>query len=131
MSDSGQKPSTPYWHLHVDENGVSHQTQCALTDYELKGVGPADPQWNDEMASSEATVVFTVQRSAGSETGMRTPPRNGSSCYRADGSSKAWTAPASSRAQATSRSARIRGALKLTAKRDTVRARSATNLVGS
>ena len=32
-----------------------------LTDYELKGVGPADPQWNDTMARGEATVVFTVQ----------------------------------------------------------------------
>ena len=30
-------------------------------DYELKGVGPADPQWNDKMERGEATVVFTVQ----------------------------------------------------------------------
>lgn len=58
---AGPKPSTPYWHLHVDENGVSHQTKCALTEYELQAVGPADPQWNDKMARSEATVVFTVQ----------------------------------------------------------------------
>jgi len=29
------KPSVPYWHLHVDADGVSHQAQCALTDYEL------------------------------------------------------------------------------------------------
>ena len=55
------KPSVPYWHLYVDADGISHQSQCALTDYELKGVGPADPQWNDKMERGEATVVFTVQ----------------------------------------------------------------------
>jgi catechol 2,3-dioxygenase-like lactoylglutathione lyase family enzyme len=58
---AGPRPAVPYWHLHVDQDGVSHQTRCALTDYELKGVGPADPQWNDKMERGEATVVFTVQ----------------------------------------------------------------------
>jgi hypothetical protein len=58
---AGPKPSVPYWHLHVDAEGVSHQSQCALTDYELKSVGPADPQWNNKMERGEATVVFTVQ----------------------------------------------------------------------
>lgn len=65
MSDqsdkAGPRPSLPYSHLYVDADGISHQSRCALTDYELKTVGPADPQWNDEMARSEATVVFTVQ----------------------------------------------------------------------
>ena len=58
---AGPKPSVPYSHLYVDAHGVSHQSQCALTDYELKAVAPAAPQWNDEMDRSEATVVFTVQ----------------------------------------------------------------------
>ena len=58
---AGPKPSVPYSHLYVDEEGISHQSSCALTDYALKGVGPADPQWNDKMQRSEATVVFTVQ----------------------------------------------------------------------
>ncbi len=61
MSDPGPKPSVPYWHLYVDADGVSRQVPCALTNYALKGVGPADPQWNDRMARGEATVVFTVQ----------------------------------------------------------------------
>lgn len=65
MSDqsdkAGAKPSVPYFHLYVDRDGISHLAQCALTDFTLKGVGPADPQWNDKMASGEATVVFTVQ----------------------------------------------------------------------
>jgi hypothetical protein len=54
-------PKTPYWHLWTDADGVSHQTRCALENFELKGVGDADPQWNDQQARSEATVVFTVQ----------------------------------------------------------------------
>lgn len=61
MSDPGPKPRVPYWHLYVDETGTSRQAQCALTNFALKGVGPADPQWNDKLERGEATVVFTVQ----------------------------------------------------------------------
>ena len=61
MSDPGPKPAVPYWHIWTDEQGVSHQQRCELTNFELKGVGPADPQWNDKQARGEATVVFTVQ----------------------------------------------------------------------
>ena len=62
MSDaSGPKPAVPYWHLWTDDNGVSHQTQCTLTNWELHGIGNAAPQWNDKQARSDATVVFTVQ----------------------------------------------------------------------
>ena len=61
MSDPGPRPSVPYPHLYVDDDGMSRIASCALVDYELKGVGPADPQWNDTLARSEATVVFTVQ----------------------------------------------------------------------
>ena len=32
-----------------------------LTEFELKGVGGADPQWNNKQATTSATVVFTVQ----------------------------------------------------------------------
>ncbi len=61
MSDPGPKPSVSYWHIWTDEHSVSHQQRCELTNFDLKGVGPADPQWNDKQARSEATVVFTVQ----------------------------------------------------------------------
>ena len=61
MSDPGDKPSIGYWHLWTDEDGVSHQQRCQLTEWELKGVGGADPQWNDKQRQSEATTVFTVQ----------------------------------------------------------------------
>jgi hypothetical protein len=55
------KPSIPYWHLWCDEAGVSHQSKCSLTEWELKGVGNAAPQWNDKQAPAPSTVVFTVQ----------------------------------------------------------------------
>ena len=61
MSDPGPAPRIPYWHLWTDAQGVSHQQRCELTNWELKGVGPADPQWNDRQARCEATPVFTVQ----------------------------------------------------------------------
>jgi hypothetical protein len=58
---SGPRPGAPYWHLWVDEAGVSHQTQCRLTDYVLAGVGDAAPQWNNRQPTCPSTVVFTVQ----------------------------------------------------------------------
>ena len=58
---SGPKPRVPYWHLWTDENGVSHQKECALTEFELKGVGGADPQWNNKHGRVPSTVVVTVQ----------------------------------------------------------------------
>lgn len=58
MSDA---PRVGYWHLWTDASGVSHHTRCELTEWELKGVGNAAPQWNDKQARSEATTVFTVQ----------------------------------------------------------------------
>ena len=61
MSNPGPKPQVPYWHLYVDQGGISRLRDCALSRYELKGVGPADPQWNNKMSRGESTVVFTVQ----------------------------------------------------------------------
>ena len=61
MTEVGSKPTLSYWHLWTDDDGVSHQQRCELTNFELKGVGPADPQWNDKQPRGEATTVFTVQ----------------------------------------------------------------------
>ena len=58
---SGPRPSVPYWHLWTDEDGVSHQKQCALANFELKGVGGAAPQWNNKHEKVPSTVVVTVQ----------------------------------------------------------------------
>jgi len=56
-----EKPRIPYWHLWTDEQGISHQLQCFLTEWVFKGVGDAAPQWNDAQPRCEATPVFTVQ----------------------------------------------------------------------
>jgi hypothetical protein len=62
MTDTAESaPEIAYWHLWADDAGISHQTRCRLSEFTLKGVGGAAPQWNDEQARSEATVVFTVQ----------------------------------------------------------------------
>ncbi len=61
MTDSGPKPTIGYWHLWTDAAGVSHQQRCELTEFELKGVGDADPQWNNHQPRGESTAVFTVQ----------------------------------------------------------------------
>jgi hypothetical protein len=58
---SGPRPEIPYWHLWTDAAGMSHQTRCTLTEWDLQGVGGAAPQWNDKQAHSGAQVVFTVQ----------------------------------------------------------------------
>jgi len=55
------KPSTPYWHLWVDAQGVSHQAQCRLTNFSLAKIGAAAPQWNNQQSTVLSTVVFTVQ----------------------------------------------------------------------
>ena len=60
-AETGPRPSVAYWHLWTDQDGVSRQRQCRLTDYHLHRVGQAAAQWNNAQARSEATVVFTVQ----------------------------------------------------------------------
>jgi len=56
-----ESPEIFYWHLWTDEHGVSHQTRCALQNFDFKGVGNAAPQWNNRQKRGESTVVFTVQ----------------------------------------------------------------------
>jgi len=58
---TGPRPRVTYWHLWTDADGVSHQTECALTAFDTARIGAAAPQWNDAQPSAPATVVFTVQ----------------------------------------------------------------------
>ncbi len=56
------KPKVEYWHVWTDEEGISHQTRCELTDFAKESMGgDADPQWNNRLLSSNAEVLFTVQ----------------------------------------------------------------------
>jgi hypothetical protein len=60
MSTDG-KPRIPYWHLWTDERGVSRQTRCTLTEFDLKSMkAPADPQWQGRRTTGEMTVMVTV-----------------------------------------------------------------------
>jgi len=55
------KPTLRYWHLWTDTDGVSHQTQCAMTNFDLKSIQPpAAPQWQGEKTSDAMTVMVTV-----------------------------------------------------------------------
>ena len=57
-----ESPRIPYWHLWTDEQGVSHQTRCALTEFDLKSMNPpAAPQWQGRHMTDEMTVMVTVQ----------------------------------------------------------------------
>ena len=58
----GNTPRIPYWHLWTDAQGVSHQTRCALTEFDLKSMNPpAAPQWQGRHMTDEMTVMVTVQ----------------------------------------------------------------------
>ena len=61
MTDAASKPKMPYWHVYVDDGGVSRQQRFELSDFELKGIdATVEPQWNDKMKPSQAGVTFTV-----------------------------------------------------------------------
>jgi hypothetical protein len=56
------KPSVAYWHLWADENGISRQTRCTMTHFDLKSMKPpADPQWQGRRISGAMTALITVQ----------------------------------------------------------------------
>jgi hypothetical protein len=55
------KPAIRYWHLWTDADGVSHQAQCVMTEFELKSMQPpADPQWQGTRLSGRMTTLVTV-----------------------------------------------------------------------
>lgn len=58
MSD---KPVIPYWHLYTDDEGVSRQKRCFLTEFEMKSIQPsAAPQWQGQKHHDGMTVMVTV-----------------------------------------------------------------------
>jgi hypothetical protein len=58
---AGPRPEVGYWHLWTDATGITHQSPCVLTQFEIARVGAAAAQWNNRQPRSEATVVFTEQ----------------------------------------------------------------------
>ncbi len=56
-----EKPHVAYWHLWTDEQGISRQTQCVMTDFALASIRPpASPQWQGHKLSAKTTVMMTV-----------------------------------------------------------------------
>jgi hypothetical protein len=56
-----EKPTLRYWHLWAGADGVSHQSECAMTDFHLESVqSPAAPQWLGRKTTAAASVMFTV-----------------------------------------------------------------------
>jgi hypothetical protein len=54
-------PRVPYWHVWTDDQGVSRQTRCEMTRFELSSISPpAAPQWQGAKTHDGATVFVTV-----------------------------------------------------------------------
>ncbi|TDL81076.1 cupin domain-containing protein [Palleronia sediminis] len=61
MSKDDDKPVVPYWHLYVDEDGISRQVECTMTEFELAAIQPgAQPQWQGTRHHDGMTVMVTV-----------------------------------------------------------------------
>ena len=54
-------PTLTYWHIWTDDQGVSHQSQCELADFEQESMGgDAAPQWNNRLMSGDSEVLIAV-----------------------------------------------------------------------
>ena len=61
MSENPEPPKIPYWHVWTDDNGVTHQTRCALSGFEMQSMGgKAEPQWNDRVFAGKSNVLISV-----------------------------------------------------------------------
>ncbi len=57
--ESQNKPKLTYWHVWTDDDGISHQTRCELTDFAKESMGgDAEPQWNNRLLSTDAEILF-------------------------------------------------------------------------
>ncbi|MGA7328329.1 MAG: cupin domain-containing protein [Rhodomicrobium sp.] len=55
------KPAVSYWHLWTDEQGISHQTLCELSEFNKAPIQPkAAPQWIGSKTKGDATIFVTV-----------------------------------------------------------------------
>ena len=55
------KPAIAYWHLWTGADGVSRQTRCTMTAFEMAAIMPeAAPQWIGAKTTDTASVFVTV-----------------------------------------------------------------------
>jgi hypothetical protein len=57
---SETRPAVAYWHVWVDERGVSRQSRCRIERFVLRSMPGAAPQWQDVLGTSRATVNVSV-----------------------------------------------------------------------
>lgn len=55
------RPKVPYWHVWTDEDGVSRQDRCRMSNFEFASISSgAAPSWIDRLADPAASVVVLV-----------------------------------------------------------------------
>ena len=60
MANDKQKPAIPYWHVYTDENGISHQKQRHLQDFELESMGGGSgEQWNNKLMKGATQIIVS------------------------------------------------------------------------
>lgn len=54
-------PTQAYWHVWTDDDGITRQSRCEISGFELGPFAPDDaPQWNNWLLTAKATVAFAV-----------------------------------------------------------------------
>ncbi len=54
-------PTLPYWHVWTDDSGITHQTRCDLSGFELAPISEGvTPQWNNFLLTAAATVAYVL-----------------------------------------------------------------------
>ena len=54
------KPRVAYWHVFVDERGMSRQSRCHIEGFAMKSIPGAAPQWQDDLVHGPANVNLSV-----------------------------------------------------------------------
>ncbi len=58
---SDQMPSVGYWHVWADQDGISHQRRCQMTQFVLESIQPpAQPQWQGKRFQGAMTTLISV-----------------------------------------------------------------------
>jgi hypothetical protein len=59
IANQSDTPKFNYWHVWTDDDGVSHQTKCELTNFQSESMsGDAAPQWNNRLLIAESKIIF-------------------------------------------------------------------------
>ena len=54
-------PRATYWRLWTDADGISRQSRCEMTQFDLNSIGPpAEPQWLGVKSHHDATIFVTI-----------------------------------------------------------------------